>query len=346
MKCNVCQFEIEGTYRFCPNCGAGATTSTPQPAQVQPAAPVAPNTPTPPAAPVASVQAEAPVAVAQPVAAPTQPAAPAAPTQPAAPAAPTQPAAPAAPAQPAAPAAATAPQYVQPVAAPVNTSKAPQCGRPVATNTNQSSVYYSQKAMSEERQRQSRQQHAEAVQRLEYSSKSTSALCASIVAILAMLVVTFLYDDYAAQSPTNYIRTFRINIACLVVAIGSAIYCMVELTRLINKKFNNVRAVLGFIGLIVSVIMIASNLINIGDRYDRYRIAVNLNKVVDYYEDKNEKSQSAKRKIDEHNAAVKDVTKDIDEILGNEKRESNSRTMDDYDDAIASVCKEIEDFDV
>lgn len=273
MKCNVCQFEIEGTYRFCPNCGAGATTSTPQPAQVQPAAPVA------------SVQAEAPVAVAQAVAVPT------------------------------APAAAAAPQYVQPVAAPVNTSKAPQYGRPVATNTNQASVYYSQQAMSEERQRQSRQQHAEAVERLEYSSKSTSALCASIVAILAMLVMTFLYDDYAAQSPTNYIRTFRINIACLVVAIGCAIYCMVELTRLINKKFNNVRAVLGFIGLIVSVIMIASNLINIGDRYDRYRIAVNLNKVVDYYEDKNEKSKSAKRKIDEHNAAVEDVTKDIDEIL-------------------------------
>lgn len=270
MKCNVCQFEIEGTYRFCPNCGAGATTGTPQPAQVQPATPTAPAVsaaPTQPAAPAAPVQAEAPVAVAQPV------------------------------------------------AAPVNTSKAPQYGRPVATNTNQSSVYYSQQAMSEERQRQSRQQHAEAVQRLEYSSKSTSALCASIVAILAMLVVTFLYDDYAAQSPTNYIRTFRINIACLVVAIGCAIYCMVELTRLINKKFNNVRAVLGFIGLIVSVIMIASNLINIGDRYDRYRIAVNLNKVVDYYEDKNEKSKSAKRKIDEHNAAIEDITKDIDEIL-------------------------------
>ncbi|MBQ0012601.1 MAG: zinc ribbon domain-containing protein [Clostridiales bacterium] len=257
MKCNVCQFEIEGTYRFCPNCGAGATTSTPQPAQVQPAAPT----------------------------------------------------------QPAAPAAAAAPQYVQPVAAPVNTNQAPQYGRPVATNTNQTSVYYSQQAMSEERQRQSRQQHAEAVERLEYSSKSTSALCASIVAILAMLVVTFLYDDYAAQSPTNYIRTFRINIACLVVAIGCAIYCMVELTRLINKKFNNVRAVLGFIGLIVSVIMIASNLINIGDRYDRYRIAVNLNKVVDYYEDKNEKSKSAKRKIDEHNAAIEDITKEIDEML-------------------------------
>lgn len=267
MKCNVCQFEIEGTYRFCPNCGAGTTTSTPQPAQVQPAAPVAPDTPTPPAAPVASVQAAAPVAVAQPA------------------------------------------------AAPVNTNQAPQCGRPVATNTNQTSVYYSQQAMSEERQRQSRQQHAEAVERLEYSSKSTSALCASIVAILAMLVVTFLYDDYAAQSPTNYIRTFRINIACLVVAIGCAIYCMVELTRLINKKFNNVRAVLGFIGLIVSVIMIASNLINIGDRYDRYRIAVNLNKVVDYYEDKNEKSKSAKRKIDEHNAAIEDITKEIDEML-------------------------------
>lgn len=308
MKCNVCQFEIEGTYRFCPNCGAGATTSTPQPAQVQPATPVAPDTPTPPAAPVASVQAEAPVAVAQAVAVPTAPAVSAAPAQPAAPAAP-------APAQPMAPAAPAAPQYVQPVAAPVNTNQAPQYGRPVATNTNQSSVYYSQQAMSEERQRQSRQQHAEAVERLEYSSKSTSALCASIVAILAMLVVTFLYDDYAAQSPTNYIRTFRINIACLVVAIGCAIYCMVELTRLINKKFNNVRAVLGFIGLIVSVIMIASNLINIGDRYDRYRIAVNLNKVVDYYEDKNEKSKSAKRKIDEHNAAIEDITKDIDEIL-------------------------------
>lgn len=317
MKCNVCQFEIEGTYRFCPNCGAGATTSTPQPAQVQPATPVAPDTPTPPAAPVASVQAEAPVAVAQAVAVPTAPAVSAAPTQPVAPAAPVQAAAPAAPApaQPMAPVAPAAPQYVQPVAAPVNTNQAPQYGRPVATNTNQSSVYYSQQAMSEERQRQSRQQHAEAVERLEYSSKSTSALCASIVAILAMLVVTFLYDDYAAQSPTNYIRTFRINIACLVVAIGCAIYCMVELTRLINKKFNNVRAVLGFIGLIVSVIMIASNLINIGDRYDRYRIAVNLNKVVDYYEDKNEKSKSAKRKIDEHNAAIEDITKDIDEIL-------------------------------
>lgn len=295
MKCNVCQFEIEGTYRFCPNCGAGATTSTPQPAQVQPAAPVAPDTPTPPAAPVAPDTQ-------------TPPAAPAAPVQAAAPAAP-------APAQPMAPVAPAAPQYVQPVAAPVNTNQAPQYGRTVATNTNQTSVYYSQQAMSEERQRQSRQQHAEAVERLEYSSKSTSALCASIVAILAMLVVTFLYDDYAAQSPTNYIRTFRINIACLVVAIGCAIYCMAELTRLINKKFNNVRAVLGFIGLIVSVIMIASNLINIGDRYDRYRIAVNLNKVVDYYEDKNEKSKSAKRKIDEHNAAVEDVTKDIDEIL-------------------------------
>lgn len=331
MKCNVCQFEIEGTYRFCPNCGAGATTGTPQPAQVQPAMPTAPDTPTPPAAPVASVQAEAPVAVAQAVAVPTAPAVSAAqsvaaPTQavavPVAPTAPAQvqtvanaPVAPVEPMQTAAPVAPAAPQYVQPVAAPVNTNQAPQYGRPVATNTNQSSVYYSQQAMSEERQRQSRQQHAEAVERLEYSSKSTSALCASIVAILAMLVVTFLYDDYAAQSPTNYIRTFRINIACLVVAIGCAIYCMVELTRLINKKFNNVRAVLGFIGLIVSVIMIASNLINIGDRYDRYRIAVNLNKVVDYYEDKNEKSKSAKRKIDEHNAAIEDITKDIDEIL-------------------------------
>lgn len=286
MKCNVCQFEIEGEYKFCPHCGAGMTSNAaPVETPAAPAPVVAPVAPAPVVAPVAPAPVVAPAASA-PVVAPVAP-------------------------TPVVPVPATSVSVAPSAGAtPVDPTLSVPNGMYAASGN----VYYNQQAMSEERQRQSLQQQAEKVKRLEYSSKSTSALCACIVAIIAMLAVKFVYECYGEQAISGYIHAFRINIVCLVVAIGFTIYGMVRLTYLINKKFTNVRTVLGFIAMILSVLLIASNLIHIGDRYDRYRIAVNINKVADYYVDKNEKRESADRKMKEYDDEVERARREIEEF--------------------------------